>query len=229
MLDIKDVKNGIICFTFDDRNFEGWINSIPLFDKYNAHASFFVSGEMDENAISTMKTLAEHGHTLGLHTLDHASAIDFFNQYGAERYYGEQIKGQLQKCKDEGLNIKTFAYPNNQRNSDTDKFLKQYFNRFRAGVTNIDEKDIYIPVKDICSRSVMHGFGIGAFYNTKECELVEKIKRVADENICLTFYSHDIKPNADHINMPTDLLEKCLMTASELGVILVGFDEIQEV
>ena len=36
-MDLDNIKHGIVFFTFDDRNFNGWIQAIPLFEKYNAH------------------------------------------------------------------------------------------------------------------------------------------------------------------------------------------------
>ncbi len=36
---LSAIQHGIVCFTFDDRNFSGWLNAIPLFQQYNVHAT----------------------------------------------------------------------------------------------------------------------------------------------------------------------------------------------
>jgi len=38
----------MLILSFDDRNFDDWIDAMPIFEKYGAHATFFVSGEIDE-------------------------------------------------------------------------------------------------------------------------------------------------------------------------------------
>ncbi len=225
-IDLSSVKNGIVCFTFDDRNFEGWINALPLFEKYNAHATFFISGVIDENAIKTISALKQKGHTVGLHTFSHADAPPYFNSMGADEYFNNEIAPQLEVCKQNGLEIKSFAYPNNLRNDETDKFLSNWFSRFRAGCRDAKEEQIYLPLDKLSDNRAMRGIGIGKYYNTVETELLEKIEYVAKTNTCVTFFSHNIAPNADFINMPTELLEKCLEKANELGVLLLGFDEL---
>ena len=81
-MDINSIKNGIICFTFDDRKFDGWIGALDIFEKYNAYVSFFASGEIDDNAAKAMKILSDKGHTVGLHSIEHADAPEYFNEYG---------------------------------------------------------------------------------------------------------------------------------------------------
>lgn len=225
-IDLNTVKNGIICFTFDDRNFDGWIEAIPLFERYNAHAGFFVCGDIDSEAINAMKALKGAGHTVGLHGLDHLDAPEYFETYGAEDYFIKQIKPQLDKCKKAEININCFAYPNNKRSESTDAYLMKHFKRLRCGRRDATEQQIYIPINDLSENKIMRSFGIGKYYNTVESELLQLIQKTADTNTCVTFVSHKIFPNADFINMPTELLEKCLERANELGVKVLGFDEI---
>ena len=225
-IDLSSVKNGIVCFTFDDRNFEGWINALPLFEKYNAHASFFISGAVDENVIKTISTLKEKGHTVGLHTLNHADAPEYFEAYGEEAYFKNEIEPQLKICEQNGFEMKSLGYPNNRRNEKTDEFLSKWFSRFRAGNRDAAEEQIYLPLSKLCENTAMRGMGIGEYYNTEEAELLEKFEYTAKTNTCVTFFSHNIAPKADSINMPTELLEACLKKANELGILLLGFDEL---
>ncbi len=217
-------KNGIICFTFDDRNFDGWLSAIPLFKKYGAHASFFISGAIDQRALETARALTDAGHTVGLHTLNHADAPEYFDTHGAQSYYENEIFPQLQPMLDAGIPVNTFAYPNNRRNEATDGFLGRWFSRFRAGNRLSEEK--YFPAGQAHCRRVMQGFGVGEFYSTTEQDMIEKLELAARENLCMTFFSHNIAPGADHIHMPSELLEKCLARAQELGISVMGFDEL---
>lgn len=221
---ILNTTNGIICLTFDDRNFEGWIKALPIFEKYNAYASFFVSGEIDDFALSAIKEIHKAGHTIGLHSRNHSDAPEYFEKYGAEAYFINEIEQELQKLADNGITVKSFGYPNNKRTKDTDLYLSKYFNRFRAGNSQTDEK--YIPVAALENTYVMQGFGIGEYYQTTERNFMDKILFAAKNNLCATFFSHNIAENANHIHMPTELLKKCLATAQKEGMQVLGFDQL---
>ncbi len=219
-----DIKNGILCFTFDDRNFEGWIKALPIFEKYNAYACFFISGEIDDAALSAAKKLHQAGHTIGLHTKNHTDAPSYFETKGAEEYYKNEIEQELQKLKENGITVNSFAYPNNKRTEETDAYLSKYFTRFRAGNSNSGEK--YIPVNELENVRVMGGFGVGEYYKTTDEDMIDKIIFTARNNLCATFFSHDIAENAKSIHMPIDLLEKCLATAQQENVRVLGFNQL---
>ncbi len=219
-----NIDKGIICFTFDDRNFEGWLNAIPLFKRYNAHGSFFISGDIDNEALTAARTLHDAGHTVGLHTKNHVDAPEYFEKHGAEKYFKDEIQSQKEALEKNGVTVTSFAYPNNRRTDETDMFLSQFFKRFRAGNKNSDEK--YIRLNQIAEKRIMHGYGIGEYYNTVEDELLDKIRFAAKENVCITFFSHNICENAKSIHMPLQLLEKCLELAEKECVKILGFDDL---
>ncbi len=219
-----DIEHGILCLTFDDRNFDGWVSALPIFEKYHAHATFFVSGDMDEVAFATIKKLHDAGHSIGLHTLNHTDAPAYFEENGAGMYFETEIKKPLQTLAAHGIAVTSFAYPNNKRTEETDAFLRKYFRRFRAGLKSMPEK--YVPVAKVAEKTVLGGSGIGEYYDTKEETVLEEITFAAKENALVLYFSHNIEENATFINMPTKLLENCLAAAEALGVKALGFDEL---
>ena len=229
MMEIKtdEVKNGIAGFTFDDRNFPGWQNAVPLFREYHAHASFFFCGPIDQAALNCMEQLRSNGHTVGLHTLDHVDAPEFFLKESAECYFREQIQPQLDPCRKAGFQIGSFAYPNNLRNEETDRFLSRYFHHFRSGCRNLPD-NAFIPVSHLAEHRVMYSRGIGMYYQTRLEDLLEALEHAAEANLAVSFFSHNISPGATGINMPTEILEACLKKASGLGMNIIGFDELPE-
>ncbi len=60
---LNEIHHGILFLTFDDRIFADWRNTLPLFAAYGAHASFFVSDAIDDEAIeaNTCITFFSHG------------------------------------------------------------------------------------------------------------------------------------------------------------------------
>ena len=226
-------SNGAVCLTFDDRNFKDWDNAIPLFEKYNAHATFFVCGNMDEQAIATMKRLQEKGHSLGLHTINHADAPPYFDQNGADAYLSKEVTPQLYFARRQGLKVNHFAYPNNRRNETTDETMYQFYRYLRAGIPggtrgkDLRQLDaLYRTLSDVRSNRVMSGAGIGSYYESKPEELKGAVIRAAKENKIVTFFSHGISDNPNHISISTEWLEMILKTAQEHGVKVTGFDEL---
>ena len=69
---------GAIVLSFDDRNLADWEKAIPLFDKYGAHATFFCTGKIEGDAARVLKKLRDHGHSIGLHGLNHLNANEAF-------------------------------------------------------------------------------------------------------------------------------------------------------
>lgn len=228
-MELDKIKHGIVFFTFDDRNFDGWINAIPLFEKYNAHASFMVAGEIDETAAGVIKKLQSHGHSVGLHTLDHPNIPA---DGSMEEYFNDQIKPQLDACEKSGLTVRNFAYPNNVRTDESDAFMLQYFRKLRAGCGRTNDLDLvqhaplFRSIDSLKTDHLMRGAGIGTYYNSSVEMLCRVLHRVAEENLAVVFFSHNIAPDAQHIHMPEETLENCLKLAQDLGIKVAGFDEI---
>lgn len=227
-------KRGILCLTFDDRNLSGWVGAIPLFAKYGAHCSFFVSGAIDDDAISAMKSLQDAGHTVGLHTLNHADAPEYFESKGAQAYLENEILPQYNACKESGIRVTSMAYPNNRRNEITDQALSGYFTHFRAGLgvkrpegmALVDFDALYGVVSDLPGRRVMGGTGIGAYYNTVDSDVLAVLQKAWERDNVVTFFSHDISTAPSRVGMRLELLGAILERASSLGMAVVGFDEL---
>lgn len=226
-------SNGAVCLTFDDRNFNDWNNAIPLFEKYNAHATFFVCGYMDEEAVSTMKRLQAKGHSIGLHTIHHVDAPQAFLESGEENYMKTEVIPQLFYARKSGLRVNHFAYPNNRRDEVTDRAMHQHFRYLRAGIPGGTKgKDLrkvdalYCDLSDVRKSRVMGGAGIGQYYETDPEQLKGAILRAAKENKVITFFSHGISANPNAISISTEWLELILKTAQEHGVKVIGFDEL---
>lgn len=231
-IDLDEVKKGIVFFSFDDRNFQGWIKALPLFRKYDAFATFLICGNIDKTAVSVMKKLQKAGHTVGLHSVKHSNAPDFIAENGAEKYLAEEILPQLEACRKAGIKVNHFAYPNNRRTPETDALLSKYFKRFRAGCAKpkeiglLDHKPFFRDIEELKKSPVMPGAGIGEYYSTTEELLRAVLTKAAKENKAIVFFSHDIAPKANRISMDTAILEMCLKTAKELGLIVASFDQI---
>lgn len=239
----SELKKGALILSFDDRNFIGWEAARPIFRKYNAHATFFVSGEINEEAIATMKNLAQDGHSIGLHGLTHGDADTMCEQMSPEEYFASEIRPQLEGCEKAGIKVTSFAYPNCQRTDATDElFFSHGFRAVRGslGFTHYDPQHLRaaewkplaeepattFPVAKLPNTRLLKCMLLGDAYNTHIDDFCNCLKRAAETNEVLVLTSHDIAPEPNPISMRTEWLEALLQTCSQYGVTALGFDEI---
>lgn len=236
---------GALVMSFDDRNFAAWENAVPLFRKYDARATFFFCGALDDQAKKSLKWLSWHnGHSIGLHGLGHRNADSAVASMGAAEYWEKEIAPQLEACRAAGLNITSFAYPNCQFTVETDElFRTNGFSHVRGGllgVTPYDPKgekraglrpvhtvdEAFIPARELQTRFRLDTVLVGEAYNTDIEDILKCVRRCAERNEVFVLTSHGIAPDVKNINMKTEWLERILATAKECGVAVIGFDEL---
>ena len=223
--------HGTLCLTFDDRFFANWEKAIPLFARYNAHVTFFVTGKIDSEALAVMKKLQAAGHSIGLHSLSHARAVEYFEKYGAEAYTENEIMPQLEVCRKNGIKIRAFAYPNSRRNKETDIELFKNFDFLRTNCREVlpngkklVEADGFFN-RNVGKKHLFHGFPSCDNFNPED--LKKAIKRAADENAVIVFYAHDITEKAAPYNhIALFQLEDLLKYAASLNMAICGLNEL---
>ena len=240
----SDEQKGVLVLSFDDRNLADWEKAIPLFAKYGAHATFFVSGEIDGDAIRVMKKLNESGHSIGLHGLNHLNADEAVAAKGAGKYFAEEIAPQLDRCRVAYVPITSFAYPNCRRTDETDDlFRTNGFKHVRGGLKGVTPYDpkgekqeglkpvhtvdrAFFPASELETRFRLDTAIAGEAYHTDIEDILKCIRRCAERNEAFVLTSHGIHPDAKDIHMKTEWLERILSTAKECGVAVLGFDEL---
>lgn len=220
---------GAVCFTFDDYHGGNWLNALPLFRKYNAHVTFFIVGEITPEKAEVMKQLQAAGHTIGLHTLHHRCAPPFIREHGETRYIEEEIIPQLNACREYGLAVRSFAFPNNLHDEECDRMLAPFFDHLRAGRAST-ETALYYPLKTMPHKCCLKGTGIGAYYNSRLSDLKNGIARAGETDSVLVFFSHNIGPREKitPIDTPVEWLEELLAHAGALNIGMAGFDELDD-
>lgn len=236
-------ERGILVLSFDDRNFAEWERAIPVFGKYGAHATFFVSGEFDPSAVRTAKRLLAAGHTVGLHGQHHADAPALIAEKGANGFLASEIDTVRRQCQVAYIPVRTYAYPNCRRDAASDALLIGRFDRLRAGLGKIRPYDptgerrkelkplvtddrVFFPVDELPTRRVLDALLVGEAYNTDIEDLVSCVRRAGERKEVFVLASHGISPSARHINMKLEWLERILEVAQESNVSVMGFDEI---
>jgi hypothetical protein len=216
-------SRGAVCLTFDDAHFEKWVGALPLFKKYGAHATFFVTGDVNGKVIESVKKLLAEGHTVGTHGLRHRDAPPTIKQVGAEKYVKDEIQPQLAAFTRAGIAVTCHAYANNRRDEKSDDALRRLAGlcRFRPVVfpkTRVNRLQRGIPRFSRRRRRfhpVMRGLGIGEYYNTEVEEVLAAVRRLR-----IATRSSQSSPcdsaRAKGIHMPTETLEAILKECSKL-------------
>ncbi len=218
-------KNGAVCFTFDDFDGDGWIKADKIFRKYDAHGTFFFSGQIDQQRLDVMKKLQASGHSIGLHTVRHRNAVPLAEGDSIEQYFKREVLPQLEICRKNNIRIRSFAYPNNRHTPETDAFMYRYFDYLRAGC-GTEKKVIYIPMEKISGKMVLPGCGIGKYYNSKFENLTAILDNAAKSDQLTVFFSHRIEPNAEHVHITPELLEALLAHARKRHMRIIGAEEL---
>lgn len=239
-------RPGVLLLAFDDRNFEDWVNAIPIFEKYNAKATFFISGEIDKPVLPYVKKLYRAKFGLGLHGLTHKDAPQGFEELGGgEGYFNDQIARPARQMHVSLMAAPFFGYPNNRHTDETDEYLGKQFLRMRAGVPGAspydpegtkqaglkplyENDDLFFPVADIAKHKVIKGAVIGEAYHTKIEDVLKCLERAAKRQEVVEFTSHGIHRDAKGIHMKTEWLEAILAKAQELGLEVLAFDELDD-
>ncbi len=236
-------STGILLLAFDDRNFADWERAIPLFEKYGARASFFVSGEFDPLAVRVSKNLMAKGHTIGLHGQKHLNVPEAIATFGKDGWWEKEIATPRRQADVAYIPVRSFAYPNNRNDAASDEFLLTRFERLRTGVPGVRPYDpqgkrakdlkplatderLFFPATDLPKRRVLGGVILGEAYNIDLDDVLASIRRAGERKEVLLFTSHGIHPNAKHIHLKTEWLERILAEAKKCGVEVLGFDDL---
>jgi len=226
-----DAANGTLCLTFDDIYYSSWLQNLPLFQKYNARATFFISRRITEDVLEQMKKLQDAGHSIGLHSENHTRAVDYMQKFGSVNYILNEIMPQLEICKKNNIRIRAFAYPCSQRDKRTDQELFKTFDFLRTNSSEVKKWETPLAkadgcfVKNVQAKQLFYGYPASG--NFKVNEVKEAMKRAARENSVLVLYAHDITQQMQPKNHITiDQLTILLEHARKLGMAIRGMNEL---
>lgn len=238
--------HGVLLLSFDDRNFADWVAAMPVFAKYDAHATFYVSGDIAGPAVRDLKKIAAAGHSLGLHGYRHLNAPERVDEVGVDQWYREEIALPHRQAHVAWLlDFITFAYPNGRSTDAIDVWLTNAGWERVRGCSPIrpydpdgkwlqsnagrikplaDEDGAFVPYREMSSRRRYDSVLLGEAYNTDIDEVCAAIRRAGERKEVLALSSHSIRPGAKGIDLKTEWLERMLATAEKAGVVVEGID-----
>lgn len=127
-----------LAFSFDDRDIAGWHPLLPLFARYGARVTFFISRfhTLDEDERRLLHELGAAGHGIEYHSTEHEDAADYAAGFGVEAYLTGDILPDLALMRADGHDPKVFAYPFGARTAATDEAVLREFPLVRGSYFN---------------------------------------------------------------------------------------------
>ncbi len=139
-----------LSLTFDDARLSQADKGIPLLDKYDIKATFYVSPGAMMQRLDAWKQAAGNGHEIGNHSLYHPCSGNFLwaRDRALENYTQEQMRQELDSANRLiyellGVQPVSFAYPCGQtfvgRGTNTRSYIPVVASMFRTGRGWLDE------------------------------------------------------------------------------------------
>ncbi|MFB9208327.1 polysaccharide deacetylase family protein [Nonomuraea spiralis] len=233
--------SGILLMTFDDFFVPEWSAMRGMFREHGARVTFFISEpyKLDDDAWRRLRELAGDGHTVGAHGLRHLWAPDRIAALGGDGYLAEDVDPCLAALRAHGFEAASFAYPVSRRDERSDAVLGGVFRRLRGGTGHPAEggldtlDEIFTPVAEVAGRRVLIGAGIdtGKLFKpagVDDASVRSALVRAAAREEAVTFYAHAVADSHECNHVSPARLEMVLTQAAELGLRVLGFDDLDQ-
>jgi hypothetical protein len=114
-----------LALSFDDTFVDAWVGLLPMFERYHARVTFFVSryAAMTEAAHASLQLLAARGHDVEAHSVRHFRAPDFVESYGIDAYLRDELDPSIAALRNDGFEVNAFAYPFGARTGELDRAI----------------------------------------------------------------------------------------------------------
>jgi peptidoglycan-N-acetylglucosamine deacetylase len=215
----SELKPGI-CVSFDDRTIREWKELSPLFDRYGAKVTFFVTqfDSLDEEEISILEELKAKGHEIGSHGAMHVISEHYIQEHGYRKYLENEIDQSVSSMEKQGLKPTSFAYPYGAKYWFTDYLLLKRFKVVRgvavmptnADIATVD--DIYLSRRD----NDVSALGFDHGMNLKPDDLKRAFDRACVNNEVVMLYGHSpSSDSSDAYTFDLKFLEEMLRMGQE--------------
>jgi peptidoglycan-N-acetylglucosamine deacetylase len=221
-----DGKQMAISLSFDDARFSQIDTGIPILNKYNVKATFYVSPDRFKQRIEEWKIVSNQGHEIGNHTMTHPCTGNYqFSRHNALEEYSLEMMAQEIDGANEiiksllGLQPTTFAYPCGQnyvgRGRNHSSYVPLVAERFIVGRGWLGE-DGNNPA--FCDLSNALGMELDGKYFDQVKSIIEK---GATENQWIIFCGHEIGDTGAQTTLTQTLISICKYAADPVNGIWI--------
>jgi len=193
-----------IAISFDDHFIDEWYALRPLFQKYNAHVTFFITcpDSLTNDEISKIKQLQKDGHEIGFHGTIHGNATAMIESLGPQKYIETELEPGLRHLAETGIKPTSYAHPGGNHNDRADSVLLANGFKILRDVAQAERKLFGIPVYHFAPRimnwiyysfnheQIVDALMIDEGTNISKEEIKEALKKAKDTNTALMLFGH---------------------------------------
>ena len=220
----KNMKQPIISITFDDVPRSAFVNAVPILDKHNIKATFYVAmGLSEKNSDNKEKAhnesitylhpedildLDRNGHNIACHTYSHYMLSSGTSQGLAKDAHknADSLRQLLGTNK-----IEHFSYPFGQVNFSVKKMLAKNYETMRSSRPGINQ-----------NKADLNLLRATSIYNPEFDK--NAIKQIIDKTIThqgwLIFYTHGVEENPDNYSCTPEqfewVIQECTKSAAKI-------------
>ncbi len=229
-------KAGVLLSFDDSINIELWVKQIPLFDQYNAKATFFIEKPDQLNAAQKqgLRQLEKAGHEIGCHGYRHIKALDSIAKHGRDRYLKTEIVPAVAKLKALGFPPVSFAYPMSNNDKESDALIQNYFRHARTGArpdrgkTLAESDAFFTPAGQTAGKFSLPGRSIDRSNDERlQKEIFPALERARRNGEIIVFYAHAITSDTSRKNhIRPEMLGLILAKIKELDLVFYSMRDL---
>lgn len=193
-----------IAISFDDHFINDWYALRPLFRKYNAKVTFFLtcSDSLTTDEIVKIKQLQKDGHEIGFHGTVHGNATAMIESGGRQKYIETELEPGLKHLAKIGIKPTSYAHPGGNHTDQADSILIANGFKILRDVAQAERKLFGIPVYHFAPRimswiyypfnkkQIVDALMIDEGTNISESEIKEALKKAKDTNTAIMLFGH---------------------------------------
>jgi len=127
-------RTAALALSFDDAAIDAWYDVRGLLADHGARVTLFVSRyqNFDDDGRGKLRELADLGHDVEAHGVDHLRAPVYVEEHGLRAYLDDEILPAIAALRADGYDPVAFAYPFGARTGELDDALLDHFAILRS-------------------------------------------------------------------------------------------------
>lgn len=218
-------KKGSLVLTFDDGYcLDTILEHEQLFDEYNTKFTYFMNKYNRDLHKDKLLYLQNKGHEIGHHGMFHKNALEMSEKEGIEYWYNNEIANLLQPMLEDGIDVKTFAFPYGAYNQTLAERIRGDFEKVRGFLTP--------KSSDLRTASLNDGYfynGVGndtPYYGDgSKTKKAMDIAKEQGKDVVLVFHCI-VDVQTDRWQVTTDVLREILEYANEIELETKKFKDL---
>ena len=243
--DAKSHEKAGVAISFDDHFINEWFALRPLFQKYNAKVTFFVTcpDSLTTAEISKLKLLQNDGHEIGFHGTIHGKSTELIAA-GPEHYKEVELTPGLAHMAKAGFNPTSYAHPGGNHNDQVDSVLLAGGFKILRDVAISRRKIKGFQMYSLAPRlmpwiyytfdneHIVDALLIDEDSGISDVEMVEALEKAKNTNKALMLFGHEPlygKPQNGEYGFNVPFLEKILKETKRQNLKFYTMSELPDI